>query len=892
MPQRHQNSQFQSALRPGSACLALLGLLSLGTVGARAADSALTLLSHAGFAQAGAGFTHPGGPVPVGESKLAQAAAPAPASDAALCALPDELLQVTVGGQTRGDFLIKITPSGVLLEQQALQASEIRYGRQTVTCDGVAYLLLTPEVKPNYDPAAQTLSLTPVLDLLPGNTLDFRGAKALTPAPTQPAYGADGGLRVNANSGGTFSAQTYVGGAYFGGALSGYAGVSASASSSNTAAAGRTTTGTFGVRAVVHYDVSTDWGVSAAYRVDAATVGGLGYGVGSFSGLSVNTRGGLQRELAKVELDLPLEANVVVRVGERTLRSFRAAPGKLVLLNIPLENVVGTVEVNVSDSTGTRSFSSPYSFGGGTLQPGGYVATARAGYLGDPFSGTAQRTADLNLRVGLPRNWSLQGAARLLEGEYGASVQARHSGAAEALGFGATVSGTLTPESTGTGSTGTGSTGTGSTGTTGGTGTRLIPDVRLNADYSRQIGNLGLSATVAVPLLKPSAAQVGAALGYQSGRWSSSFSGGYDFGARSINAALGAGYTFDDQRQLTAGITGGYNLQDKLWNAGLTASYTASNRQQYNAYVTGTPGRVTVGIGLRYTPDDKLAIDAGANVSAPVGTPSTATPEAASYGGTLAASYLLAPNQTVRASTDFRSLNASYEDSRRVYASAGASLTRTTAGVDVSGSAELRGAVTFLGGKAVLGQGLGQRAVVVRTGTPGIPLLLNGSRVAVTGADGEALLTGLPEGSISQVAVDLDALPFNITARDASADVSLAQSGVYVLDWTHNFDVSRWVQLFWGPAEHSVYGVFEVGGQKYTLDDQGYVLIPDTRGAQRGTLSADDGSRSCQLDIPASGEKAVCPVQPVQNTVGTAPTALPEVVAQPPAPGPDGVQKP
>ncbi len=775
---------------------------------------------------------------------------PAPSDGAPLCAVPDALLQVTVGGQTRGDFLVKVTPGGLYLEASALQASEAKYGKSALTCDGLDYVQIDPQVKPAYDPLAQTLSLTPVLDLLPGNTLDFRGVQAVTPSPTQPAYGADAGLRASAATSGALNAQAYLGGAYFGGPLSVYAGVTAGLNSSQSSEATRNTSSVFGLRALARYDVNPDWVLSAAYQVDSDTVGGLGYNVSSFSGLSVTARGGLQRELARVELDLPLEANVVVRVGERTLRQFRAAPGRLVLLNIPLENIVGSVEVSVTDTNGTRTFASPYSFGGGTLQPGAYLLTGRGGYLGSPFSGSALRTLDLNGRLGLANNWSVQATARLLESNYAANVQGRHASESDSFGVGASVIGTF-----------------------GSQAGALPPDLRVNADYARQVGPLGLSATVTLPVLNLGASQFGVGVGYQAGRWAGTLSGSYDLGAQALGASLGAGYTFDDARQVSASVSGSYNFPQKSWNAGLTASYVPDSSRQFSAYVNGTSGtgsgagRIQAGVGLRFTPDDRLSVDAGVNVarqpsSDPAGLPATA------LGGTLAASYLLAPGQSLRASTDFNSLNAGYEDTRTLYTAANVVVARTDSGLSGAVSGEVRGAVTVLNGRAVLGQKLGQRAVVVRTGTPGIPLLLNGARVAVTDSAGEALLTGLPEGSISQVAVDLDALPFNITARDATADVSLAQSGVYVLDWTRNFDVSRWVRLFWTPTEFSVYGVFLIGTEKYTLDDQGYALIPDTGKAQSGTLRSDDGVRSCTLNVPATGEIAVCPPQPIQNNLG------------------------
>ena len=107
----------------GRSCALLLGLLSLG-----------------------------GGLLPDARAQQAASAVPP-----ALCEVPDMLLQVTVGGQTRGDFLVKVTPGGLLLEGGALQAAESRYGLGTLTCDGLNYVLLDPAVKPSYDPLAQTL---------------------------------------------------------------------------------------------------------------------------------------------------------------------------------------------------------------------------------------------------------------------------------------------------------------------------------------------------------------------------------------------------------------------------------------------------------------------------------------------------------------------------------------------------------------------------------------------------------------------------------------------------------------------------------------------------------------------------------------------------------------
>ena len=149
---RPHSSVSRPATVLGRSCALLLGLLSLG------------------------GSLSPGA--------RAQQGAATSAPSSAQCGAPEMLLQVTVGGQTRGDFLVRVTPGGLLLEGGALQTSEVKYGLSTLTCDGLTYVLLDPAVKPSYDPLAQTLSLTPVLALLPGNTLDFRGVKAVTPAPT------------------------------------------------------------------------------------------------------------------------------------------------------------------------------------------------------------------------------------------------------------------------------------------------------------------------------------------------------------------------------------------------------------------------------------------------------------------------------------------------------------------------------------------------------------------------------------------------------------------------------------------------------------------------------------------------------------------------------------
>ena len=70
------------------------------------------------------------------------------------------------------------------------------------------------------------------------------------------------------------------------------------------------------------------------------------------------------------------------------------------------------------------------------------------------------------------------------------------------------------------------------------------------------------------------------------------------------------------------------------------------------------------------------------------------------------------------------------------------------------------------------------------------------------------------------------------------------------------------------------------------------MLIPDTGKAVRGTLQSDDGARRCELEIPATGDKAICPPQPLQNNVGQQNGSVQPPATQPPATQPSVTQPP
>lgn len=340
------------------------------------------------------------------------------------------------------------------------------------------------------------------------------------------------------------------------------------------------------------------------------------------------------------------------------------------------------------------------------------------------------------------------------------------------------------------------------------------PEPALTASLDRELGRASLEGTLSVPVAAPGQARFG----------------------------LGAGYALD-QALVYARVGAAPGLND--WNA-LAGGYLRLNRSVLGATVSAGPGRFGASLSLTWTPRDNLLIGSAVNVR------HSEAQDVTAVQSRFRVLYRPVPGQVLEAgveSPDLRNSALAYTYDRQLYARVGVS----GRGLDTA----VAGAVTLAGGRLVLGRTVSARTLLIRTGIPGIPLRINGAAGAVTDARGEVLAALDP--ALGRVRVDLvaDDLPFNVTAREETTSLWVQGNGVVLLDWQGNFEVSRWVQLFWAAGEPARATDLHLrSGSVLPADPDGYVLLPpNTSGT--GTLRSQDGTRQCEVQL-GSARQSVC----------------------------------
>ncbi len=332
----------------------------------------------------------------------------------ALCRRPEVLLDITVGGASRGTLVVHLSEDATqaLIPIGALRETEAPYVAQRLDCDGAAYVSLSDQVSVTYDQARQRLQVRPKLDRLTGNTLDLRGAR-IRPAPAGlPVWGVEYGVAAqaaysltDAAAPRTLEAGLHTDLAGASGALSGSAGVLVTREEGRWAAQ---------PRAQVEYALSDEVSVGAAWNAQPLT-GTPGLTGTSFRGMGVSAQGGLTTFVAERTLDLPLDADVVVYLNGVEVASKRVAPGVLRLVNIPHASAAQTVLlVEVTDETGRRTQEWTFDPEVSPLPAGAYLLSAQAGVAESRWGVTARG------EYGLPRGWRVGASAEVAGGAWSA----------------------------------------------------------------------------------------------------------------------------------------------------------------------------------------------------------------------------------------------------------------------------------------------------------------------------------------------------------------------------------------------------------------------------------------------------------------------------------------
>ncbi len=494
---------------------------------------------------------------------------------AASCGAPEALLQVSVQGSDRGTQVVRLAatgagegPVGVLLPPDVLRPGEGALLGERLTCGGDPFVTLAGDVVVRYDAGAQTLSLTLPPARLGSRVADFAD---LSPGPP-PLYGEAGwavtfGVRGAANDG---RPEDWTAGAY---ANVGTARGRLSGSLGAVAVRGA---GDSGVqpRALLRYAVSPELHLYGVWNA-APTAEAPGFGVTDFRGVAVEGRGGPPRVLPDYRLDLPLPADVEVRVNGRRLHSFRAEAGTLTLRNVPLPPGGFALRVTLTDETGTRELEERVSAEAVTLPSGTFAYTAQAGWT------SRGSLAGASGQVGLRGGWTLLGSATLTPDRTALSARANLARPGWTLGLGASVGGT--------------------------------PDEgwqpELSAEASRAVGRLALQGRVALPVGDLQAVTLGLGARYAAPDWEFSVGTRSGLGAGAWQADASVTRRFGGRGSLS--LTGG--LRPDGWSAGLRTTWTPDPRWTVAA---GASRDQAANLQVRYAPTPAHTAEVAASAQA------------------------------------------------------------------------------------------------------------------------------------------------------------------------------------------------------------------------------------------------------------------------------------
>ncbi|WP_181391947.1 hypothetical protein [Deinococcus irradiatisoli] len=732
----------------------------------------------------------------------------------AICALDDQLLSISVGGQSRGDAVVKVKMSGerFFIESRIIQPSEAKYVLSRTECEEGVFLELDPRLNPKFDPLKQALQLQPVLELLANNTVDFRRDQQIVPTVTQPSIGLDFGIQASEGFSKTFSttAQGYVGAGYASGALATYVGGFASFSSDDTSVSQFSAA----PRATLRYSVNSRLELTAAYNAPPDQLR-FRNGLQHFQGVRIDARSDAQLFFPEIDLQLPLDADIQVNVNGRELRAFRASAGTLKLINIPFQGFGASVDVIINDGTDARVNNYTYFADARTLRPGAYVVGVQAGLL------NGQRSLNAQGIVGLGHSVTMSSSANLLDNNYDAAAALDYIDDFNTANARVNIRGS----------------------------SQKPLDASLNLRYGRVVNeHFNVSVAATIPVAQPENLNLQANASYQLNRWSYTSGGRYEFGQQTLSLNGTAKYTFVSGQTIDYGASGSYDFRNKALNLNANANYTFVSGQTISFGVGKSPQGWQTSLSTNLTPLPKLKV--GAYVAA------TSLPTLQVIPA-LNLSYQPNSQNTLSARVNTNAASASYVYDGRVRASLSASSSLTNlSSASVSGS--LAGALSLNNEHLTLSQELGSRSILVKTGVAGIPLQINGVQAGVTDSQGNVLLSRLPSDEYVTVRVDVDTLPFNINVQNDRATLRIPSNGTAVLDWRGNITVSRYIQFFWKPGEPATYGTLRVGDLAYPLDDEGNGLIGSVPDGTPATLKSDDGNRSCPVILRNAQDKITC----------------------------------
>ncbi|GGM17672.1 hypothetical protein GCM10010841_27310 [Deinococcus aerophilus] len=334
---------------------------------------------------------------------------------------------------------------------------------------------------------------------------------------------------------------------------------------------------------------------------------------------------------------------------------------------------------------------------------------------------------------------------------------------------------------------------------------------RVNGSLAYRQGPLSVNGSVAVPINELSSSTLNLSAAYSAAPWY--FSAAAATGLTAQSWQVDGSVTRILNERSAVGLTA--SVRPGGWQAALRGNYVFTPKLQGSASIGLGSGGTVPSTTLSYRPD---------------------------------------PTQLVGLSADLNEIGVTYSLSRGVDASASA----TTRGA----TAQITGAVAYLDGRLLLSSGLAQRGILVRTGVPNLPLLVDGLGGVVTNQRGDALITQAAPTQTVSIRVNPRELPLGVSLQSVETTVQPAATGLTVVDWHDNFRISTFVQFRWQAGEVAANADVYLDGEKILLDDEGYGLVSQAAVTRTGELRDPVGSRRCTVVLASTVKEATCFVVP------------------------------
>ena len=164
--------------------------------------------------------------------------------------------------------------------------------------------------------------------------------------------------------------------------------------------------------------------------------------------------------------------------------------------------------------------------------------------------------------------------------------------------------------------------------------------------------------------------------------------------------------------------------------------------------------------------------------------------------------------------------------------------------------AQMDGAIAIAGGAVALGNRVSDSFAIVDVGAAGVPVSVHNRPIAVTGAGGKALVTGLQSHRRNRVSVDLADLPADLALDASGMDVVPGIGAGVRVKFRGETDKSAVIVLTGPngePLEAGLVAHVNGGLEEFFVGFGGETLVEGLRKQNRVTVKFDQGS--CTADF-------------------------------------------